>query len=160
MYLGHGLRPAGATQVVPVGADVGIGPLRAAPGVPVGAGLCPRPMCRPVDGSRAEACPGGHIGPPLRGGGGVWEPTKIGAEQGPRGAGRSPPPTGGWSRAIYGGVWSPRPTERSGELPRVPGQRSERGKSSWSNPVFAQQVSCAARRTGFGSLMKAPPVFP
>ena len=24
-------------------------------------------MCRPVRGSRAKACPGGHIGPPLRG---------------------------------------------------------------------------------------------
>ena len=70
---------------------------------PVGAGLCPspasrvdggfkricrgRPVCRPVNGSREEACPGGHIGPPLRGGGGVWEPTGIGA-------GRKPSPTG------------------------------------------------------------------
>ena len=73
---------------------------------PVGAGLCPRPvggrwrfcrgrpMCRPAGGSRAEACPGGHIGPPLRGAGSVLEPTEIGAEQGPCGAGRSPPPTG------------------------------------------------------------------
>ena len=26
-----------------------------------------RPVCRPVRGSRAKACPGGHIGPPLRG---------------------------------------------------------------------------------------------
>ena len=25
-------------------------------------------MCRPVRGSHAEVCPGGHIGPPLRGG--------------------------------------------------------------------------------------------
>ena len=40
-------------------------------------------MCRPVNGSREEACPGGHIGPPLRGGGGVPNQRKIGAKTGP-----------------------------------------------------------------------------
>ena len=96
---------------------------------PVGAGLCPRPVfggrwrfcrgrpaCRPVDGSRAEACPGGHMGPPLRGGGGVPKPTEIGAENGGcpmgwdgarplQGAGQA----GGGVRLGCGGVWSPRP---------------------------------------------------
>ena len=38
-----------------------------------------RPMCRPVDGFRKETCPGGHVGPPLRGVGSVREPTEIGA---------------------------------------------------------------------------------
>ena len=38
---------------------------------PRGDGCCDRicrgrPVCRPVNGSREEACPGGHIGPPLR----------------------------------------------------------------------------------------------
>ena len=42
---------------------------------------------------------------------------------------------------------------------RVPRQRSERGKSSWSNSVFARQVSCSARGTGFGGFSKAPPVL-
>ena len=76
---------------------------------PVGAGLRPRPVwggrwrfcrgrpaCRPVGGFWAEAFPGGHMGPPLRGGGGVPKPTEIGAETDlANGAGRSPPPTGG-----------------------------------------------------------------
>ena len=42
---------------------------------------------------------------------------------------------------------------------RLPRQRSERGKSSWSNSVFARQVSCSARGTGFGGFSKAPPVL-
>ena len=37
-----------------------------------------------------------------------------------------------------GPMWASAPTERGGELPRLPGQRSERGKSSWSNSVFAR----------------------
>ena len=57
-------------------------------------------------GSCAETCPGGHIGPPLRGVGRCSEPTEIGA-------GRKPSPTGRdgarplreqQSRAVYGGV--------------------------------------------------------
>ena len=54
------------------------------------------PACSPVDGSREAACPGGHIGPPLRDGGGVREPTGIGVKTDlANGAGRSPPPTTG-----------------------------------------------------------------
>ena len=97
------------------------------PLAPVGAGLCPspasrvdggfkricrgRPVCRPVNGSREDLPTGGHIGPPLRGGGGVWEPTGIGA-------GRKSSPTGrGGARplqgigGVRGEVRSPRPTE-------------------------------------------------
>ena len=89
-------------------------------GRPVGAGLRPRPVfrgvdgccnricrgepaCSPVDGSREAACPGGHIGPPLRDGGGVREPTGIGVKTDlANGAGRSPPPTGGPGRQAAG----------------------------------------------------------
>ena len=53
-------------------------------------------MCWPVGVFWAEAFPGGHIGPPLRGGGGVPNQRKIGAKTDlANGAGRSPPPTGG-----------------------------------------------------------------
>ena len=37
-----------------------------------------------------------------------------------------------------GGVRSPRPTKQGGKLPQLPGQRSERGKSRWSNLIFAR----------------------
>ena len=53
-------------------------------------------MCRPVGVFWAEACPGGHIGPPLRGGGGVPNQREIGAKTDlANGVGRSPPSTGG-----------------------------------------------------------------
>ena len=39
------------------------------------------PARSPVNGFREEGCPGGHIGPPLRGGGGVPEPTGIGGKR-------------------------------------------------------------------------------
>ena len=204
-------------------------------------------MCRPVGVFWAEACPGGHIGPPLRGGekfpqptrpscveasamgrdgarplrgerewtdGGVWSPRPTGATQvmpsnGPMwasapterreshinhpgqrrtakrlrrgregwveiGAGIIPEvssnagqslsqpaadsslctretfPCGGRGMRITvtgesvfflqgnGGVRSPRPTKQGGKLPQLPGQRSERGKSRWSNLIFAR----------------------
>ena len=57
-------------------------------------------------------------------------------------------------------VKSSAPTGGCRELPRPPGQRSERGKRSWSNSIFARCPLCSARRTGFGSLRKAPPVLP
>ena len=40
-------------------------------------------MCRPVRGSRAKACPGGHIGPPLRNDWMRSEPTENWGEGGP-----------------------------------------------------------------------------
>ena len=97
---------SGCSRIATEGSPSGI------PGVPVGAGLCPRPLsrgdgdckrirrgrpvCRPAGGSREEVCPGGHIGPPLRGGEGVPNQRKIGAKTDlANGAGRSPPPTGG-----------------------------------------------------------------
>ena len=52
------------------------------------------------------------------------------------------------------------PYETKRELPRPSGQRSERGKSRWSNSGFARRLSCAARGTGFGSLIGTPPVLP
>ena len=53
-------------------------------------------MCRPVNVSRAEVCPGGHIGPPLRGTGAFRSNgNRCETEPFPSGAGRSPPPTGG-----------------------------------------------------------------
>ena len=69
---------------------------------PRGDGCCDRtcrgrPVCRPVNGSREEACPGGHIGPPLRGEGGIPEPTRIGAE-------RTPCARGGAEPAPYRGT--------------------------------------------------------
>ena len=54
-----------------------------------------RPVCRPVSGSRAEVCPGGHIGPPLHGVEGIPNQREIGAKTDlANGAGQSPPPTG------------------------------------------------------------------
>ena len=79
-------------------------------------------MCRPANRSREEACPGGHTGPPLRGGGNVPEITEIGTENehSPSGAGR-----GGTEPAPYrrqeqngcGEVRSPRPTEATQVVP-------------------------------------------
>ena len=66
-------RSAAGACDIPVGA--GLRPRPVSPGVEEGCHrICRgRPVCRPVNGSRAEACPGGHTGPPLRGGGGVPE---------------------------------------------------------------------------------------
>ena len=77
-------------------------------------------MCRPVDGSREAACPGGHIGPPLHNAGNVPEITESGVENEhfPNGAGRSPPPTGGAEqsglRRGAPGVWLPPAKFRNG----------------------------------------------
>ena len=59
----------------------------------------------------------------------------------------------------FGPPRSSAPTERNGSLPRVPGQRSERGKRRWSNSGFARRPQSAARRTTFGSISMAPPVL-
>ena len=61
-------------------------------------------MCRPANVFRETACPGGHIGPPLRNDGsrsetnGNWCETDLA-----NGAGRSPPPTGDRGRAVRPG---------------------------------------------------------
>ena len=58
-------------------------------------------MCWPVGVFWAEAFPGGHIGPPLRGGGGVPNQRKIGAKTGPfQRGGTEPAPYRGRSRAV------------------------------------------------------------
>ena len=98
-------------------------------------------MCRPVNGSREEACPGGHIGPPLRGVGrrskvnGNWHettpspagrdgarPLQGGAEQ--EGVSRTTGCTWGVASAsqipkrnLGRQSWSPRPTEATQVVP-------------------------------------------
>ena len=100
-----------------------------------------RPMCRPVGGSREEACPGGHTGPPLRGVGrrskvnGNWHettpspagrdgarPLQGGAEQ--EGVSRTAGCTWGVASAsqipkrnLGRQSWSPRPTEATQVVP-------------------------------------------
>ena len=54
----------------------------------------------------------------------------------------TPAPTGGFVRPL-----------------RLPGQRSERGKSRWSHAVFARYPQSSARGAGFGGLMGTPPVL-
>ena len=70
-------------------------------------------MCRPVGGSREEACPGGHTGPPLRGVGSVQRSTEIGMKRRlvQRGGAEPAPYRGSGAGGCVqdGGVWSPRP---------------------------------------------------
>ncbi len=95
---------------------------------------------------------GGHIGPPLRGGGGVWEPTGIGAgrKPSPNGAGRSPPLTGDRRRSRRGEVTPPygstaggaQHTGRCGHRPlRIEG---EAAATTWGSG--AQRSVCASGR--------------
>ena len=77
-----------------------------------------RPTCRPVGGFREETFPGGHIGPPLRGGERFPQPTRPScAEASATGRDRARPPQGNQSRAVYGGVKSPRPMEATQVVP-------------------------------------------
>ena len=122
------------------------------PLAPVGAGLCPspasrvdggfkricrgRPVCRPVNGSRAEVCPGGHIGPPLRDAGNVPEITEIGTEN-------EHSPCGG-TRGRHAGVVVP-----YGWLRRAAAIALASG---------AQRSVCAAvARDGWGLEQRSPP---
>ena len=75
-------------------------------------------MCRPVNGSCEEVCPGGHIGPPLRGTGAFRSNgNRCETEPFPSGAGRSPPPTGGAEQDGVGWARSPRPTGATQVVP-------------------------------------------
>ena len=69
----------------------------------------------------AEVCPGGHIGPPLRGTGGVWEPTEISVKRSHSPTGRDGARplqgTGAGQCVQNGGVWSPRPTDATQVVP-------------------------------------------
>ena len=126
----------------------------------VGAGLRPRPLsgvdgacrrirrgrpaCRPVGGSRAEVCPGGHIGRPLHGVEGIPNQRKIGAKTDlANGAGQSPPPTGATQVVRSNGpMWaalrgdegrhaeSSCPTGGCGEPPRFPWVAAHSGASA------------------------------
>ena len=74
-------------------------------------------MCRPVRGSHAEVCPGGHIGPPLRGGE-AFRSNENQSETMPFPAGRDGArPYRGAEQNGCGGVWSPRPTGATQVVP-------------------------------------------
>ena len=125
-------------------------------------------MCRPVGGSHEEACPGGHIGPPLRGGGGVPNQRKIGAKTGPfQRGGTEPAPY----RRITGGaqqraaeVVGPYGKERKPNQPPKPAgaQRSVRARvgEGWAGigakaipkggPPPRLPVQCLAKRKARG----------
>ena len=148
----------------------------------VGAGLCPRPVfggrwrfcrgqpaCRPVGVFWAEACPGGHIGPPLRDGGafrtnGNWRGNGP-CQQG----GRSPLPTGGRSRLVC-----PR---RRGEVTPPYGcntgsakQRADVGIGPYGKERKPHQppgpaahsgaFAARVRRNGWESRQSSPPKWP
>ena len=124
-------------------------------------------MCRPVDGSREAACPGGHIGPPLHNAGNVPEITESGVENEhfPSGAGRSPPPTGG---AEQGGlrrgaprVWLPPAKFRNGiwgVSHRHRLLRKEEKATSITRASGAQRSVCGAvARDGWESRQRSSP---
>ena len=95
-------------------------------------------------GSRAEPCPGGHIGPPLHGVEGIPNQRKIGAKTDlANGAGQSPPPTGATQVVRSNGpMWaalrgdegrhaeSSCPTGGCGEPPRFPWVAAHSGASA------------------------------
>ena len=92
-------------------------------------------MCRPVNVSRAEACPGGHIGPPLRGGGGVPNQRKIGAKTDLANGGTEPAPYrgSGAERSTAGCAWG---VASASQIPK-----RNLGRQSWSpRPTGATQV--------------------
>ena len=123
------------------------------PGFSGGDGCCNRicrgePACSPVDGSREAACPGGHIGPPLRDGGGVREPTGIGVKTDlANGAGRSPPPTGGPGRQAAG-----MSRERRGVVTPPYGSATggvQRRADVWASaPTKGEQAASTTRASG------------
>ena len=97
-------------------------------------------------GSRAEACPGGHIGPPLRDAGNVPEITEIGTENehSPCGAGRSPPPLQkNGSKLVHGGV-------RLGCGFRQPNSETEFGASVMVTPPYGCVTGSAQQRADVG----------
>ena len=81
-------------------------------------------MCRPVGGSREEACPGGHIGPPLR---------------------------NDWRRSAGNGNWhekTPFPAGRDGARP-LQGERSRRGCPGRGVQDGGVRLGCGFRRPNF-----------
>ena len=118
-------------------------------------------MCRPVDGSREAACPGGHIGPPLHNAGNVPEITESGVENEhfPSGAGRSPPPTGGAEqgglRRGAPGVWLPPAKFRNGIWGVSHRHRPLRGEgkvSATARASGAQRSVYASGRKGWAGI--------
>ena len=141
-----------------------------------------RPMCRPVGGSREEACPGGHTGPPLRGVGrrskvnGNWHettpspagrdgarPLQGGAEQ--EGVSRTAGCTWGVASAsqipkrnLGRQSWSPRPTGATLVVPSSGPMYLRHGfRQANSVPKFGTSVK-SSRPTGDCSLVEREPL--
>ena len=74
-------------------------------------------MCRPVGVFWAEACPGGHIGPPLRGGEKFPQPTRPSCVEASAMGRDGARPLRGEREWTDGGVWSPRPTGATQVMP-------------------------------------------
>ena len=76
-------------------------------------------MCRPVGVFWAEAFPGGHIGPPLRGGEKFPQPTRPSCVEASATGRDGARPLQGEREWTGGGVRSPRPTEAAQVVPSV-----------------------------------------
>ena len=74
-------------------------------------------MCRPVGVFWAGACPGGHIGPPLRGGEKFPQPTRPSCVEASAMGRDGARPLRGEREWTDGGVWSPRPTGATQVMP-------------------------------------------
>ena len=115
-----------------------------------------RPACRPVGGSRAEVCPGGHIGPPLHGVEGIPNQRKIGAKTDlANGAGQSPPPTGATEQGgLRRGVVTPPYGSATGDAQQRAdvgiGPYGEKGKSHQPPRPAAHSGAFAVRMGGMG----------
>ena len=113
-------------------------------------------MCRPVNGSRAEACPGGHIGPPLRGVGSVREPTEIGAgrKHSPAGRDGARPLQGaeqpGGGVRLGCGFRQPNSETEFGASVKGIGPYGEKGKSHQPPRPAAHSGAFAVRMGGMG----------
>ena len=100
-----------------------------------------RPMCRPVGVFWAGACPGGHIGPPLRGGGGVPNQRKIGAKTDLANGGSGSGPTAGCGHpALRVQRWWCQAKGQCGHRPLRPAGGREGGTPGSSCPTGAMQV--------------------
>ena len=74
-------------------------------------------MCRPVGVFWAEVFPGGHIGPPLRGGEKFPQPTRPSCVEASAMGRDGARPLRGEREWTDGGVWSPRPTGATQVMP-------------------------------------------
>ena len=113
-------------------------------------------MCRPLSGSRAEVCPGGHIGRPLHGVEGIPNQREIGAKTDlANGAGQSPPPTGATEQGgLRRGVVTPPYGSATGDAQQRAdvgiGPYGEKGKSHQPPRPAAHSGAFAVRMGGMG----------